>query len=298
MRKIFSLLLTLSVLTINAEVKVSAGRVDEYPAFKSEYVAPRNVNVWLPEGYTTDQKYDVIYMHDGQMLFDATTTWNHQEWAVDEVMTALVNANRIRPAIVVGVDNNQENRYGEYFPAKALDFLPEGTQRPAGIKYEADNYLKFLVNELKPFIDKTYPTNPGKEHTGVLGSSMGGLISLYALCEYPEVFGGAVCMSTHSPLVLEMDTPENIERWAKAFRDYLQKNLPAANSAKIYMDRGDRTIDAYYPIYQTELDALMSSLGWQSPQFISNVYPGDAHTEVDWAARLRYPITFLVGKPE
>ncbi len=298
MRKFILLITSLFTIAASGNVNVSAGHVDEYPAFESQYITPRTVRVWLPEGFTPEQKYDVIYMHDGQMLFDPTTTWNGQEWEVDEVITTLNRANSIRPTIVVGVDNIQETRYGDYFPAKALNYLPQGTAIPEQVKYDADNYLKFLVTELKHFIDKTYPTNPQKENTGVLGSSMGGLISLYALCEYPDVFGGAVCMSTHTPMVLEMNSPESVEVWAKAFRDYLKENLPPANSAKIYMDRGDRTIDAYYPVYQTELDEMMRSLGWEAPQFISNIFPGDAHTEVDWAARLRYPIKFLVGKGE
>ena len=297
MRKYLFFIAVFLNLAVNAEVSVSAGHVDEYPAFKSNFTQPRDVFVWLPEDYSPDKKYDVIYMHDGQMLFDAATTWNRQEWQVDEVLTSLARENRIRPTIVVGVANIEKTRYGDYFPAKALDFLPPQTPRPESVAYDADNYLKFLVDELRPFIDRTYSTNSEKEHTGILGSSMGGLISLYALCEYPEVFGGAVCMSTHTPLVLEFDTPENVEIWAKAFRDYLTRNLPAPNTAKIYMDRGDSTIDALYPQFQNELDTLMISLGWSSPNWISNVYPGDAHTEVDWAARLRYPLTFLVGLP-
>lgn len=296
MRKIFFVLMSVAALTMSAEVKVSSGRIVEYPHFKSEYVEPRDVFVWLPDGYTPEQKYDVIYMHDGQMLFDATNTWNHQEWQVDEVMKALNDRDLIRPAIVVGMANIEPSRYGDYFPAKALEYLPEGTARPEGVKYDADNYLKFLVKEVKPFIDKNYSTNPDSNNTSVLGSSMGGLISLYALCEYPETFGGAACLSTHTPLVLEMDNPATTEIWAKAFREYLKEKLPQANSAKIYMDRGDRTVDALYPVYQSELDALMTTLGWTTPQWVSNVYPGAAHDENDWAARLRYPITFLVGK--
>lgn len=298
MRKILFLLSALAAFTMNAEVKVASGHVDEYPAFKSDNITPRDVYVWLPEDYTPNQKYDVIYMHDGQMLFDASTTWNHQEWEVDEVLGDLIKQNRTRPTIVVGVASVNQSRYGDYFPAKALKYLPAGTAIPEGINYDADNYLKFLVEELKPFIDKTYSTNPDKEHTGVLGSSMGGLISMYALCEYPEVFGGAVCMSTHNALALDIENPEISEIWAKAFRDYLTATLPAANSAKIYMDRGDKMVDAYYPPYQNQVDAMMLGLGWQAPNFISNVYPGDAHCEVDWAARLRYPLTFLVGKDE
>lgn len=130
-----------------------------------------------------------------------------------------------------------------------------------------------MVEEVKPFIDKKYSTNKSVEHTFVMGSSMGGLISLYALCEYPEVFGGAACMSTHVPMILSNElSKEKADQWSEAFRNYLDKNLPKANSRMIYMDRGDATLDAYYPPYQDKLDSLMARKGWKTPMWISKVF--------------------------
>ena len=88
-------------------------------------IAQRNIDVWLPEGYDTTRKYAVIYMNDGQMLFDSTTTWNKQEWGADEVAAKLVAENKIRPCIIVGIWNRDQYRYSEYFPEKALSFYPE-----------------------------------------------------------------------------------------------------------------------------------------------------------------------------
>ena len=140
-------------------------------------------------------------MHDGQMMFDrshspmAGTDWL---WDVDKTMARLIREGEIRPAIVVAVWTNGEkkrSRRGECMPQKFLtDEVRQRMirKRPdlSGQEYTSDNYLAFLVEELKPFIDETYRTWPGREDTFVIGSSLGGLISAYAIEEYPGVFGG------------------------------------------------------------------------------------------------------------
>lgn len=295
MKNIFTLLIGLLICSgLSAQQKTSSGTLEEYPEFQSSYISPRTVRVWLPDGYSSKNRYDVLYMHDGQMLFDADCTWNGQEWEVDENVGRLIGMGRIRPCIVVGIDNIAESRYGDYFPQKTLDFLPEGTKIPEDISYNADNYLKFLVKELKPFIDSRYSTNRSRQHTFVMGSSMGGLISLYAICEYPEVFGGAGCLSTHVPMVLN-NSVSDADMYSRAFRDYLDANLPKADSRIIYMDRGDATLDASYPEYQDAVDSLFISKGWSDPYWTSKVFPGAAHTETDWADRLINPLQYLLG---
>ena len=295
---LFSIALFAVIMTdVYSAQTVSADKLTEYPRFESKYVSPRDVCVWVPDGYSPKNRYDVLYMHDGQMLFDANTTWNKQEWKVDEVAGSLIAEGKIRNCIVVAVSNIPETRYGDFLPQKTLEYLPEGTDLPKDIKYNADNYLRFLVEEVKPFVDKNYSTNKSKDHTFVMGSSMGGLISLYALCEYPDVFGGAGCVSTHVPMVLSKTLPNpQADVWAEAFRKYLAEKLPKANSRKIYMDRGDKTLDRFYPKYQDALDSLMENEGWNTSAWISKVFPGAAHTETDWAERLRYPLQFLLGK--
>ena len=281
--------------TVFAKQTVSSGTLDEYPDFKSAFIAPRDVFVWLPSDYSPENKYDVLYMHDGQMLFDAKTTWNKQEWGIDEVVGKLLKEKKIKPCIVVGVASIAKTRYEDLFPQKTLNYLPKGSI-PTDLNFNADNYLRFLVDEVKPFIDKNYSTNTGIENTFVMGSSMGGLISLYAVCEYPEIFGGAACMSTHVPMILSNDmTAESAGVWSKAFRNYLDENLPKANSRLIYMDRGDATLDAFYPPYQDQLDSLMRCKGWTEPQWTSKVFPGAGHTENDWNKRLDQPLIFLLG---
>ena len=187
------LIIALSALYCFANACSSApevtGNIDIYEDFQSKFIASRSVRVWTPSDYDPQKKYDVIYMHDGQNLFDSSITWNSQEWGVDETLTRLMAEDRIRPCIVVGMDCGSL-RYEEYYPSKICQDIPEGCL-PEGFTPLGDEYLRFIVEEVKPFIDGKYSTWGDAAHTFVSGSSCGGLISSYALCEYPEVFSGA-----------------------------------------------------------------------------------------------------------
>lgn len=278
--------------------KVDFGTLDIYPMFETKHYQARDVMVWLPEGYDTNKKYAVLYMHDGQMLFDKNTSWNKQSWNVDSVAQAVQKDGRTRPFIVVGINNHPEYRLYDYMPRKALDYIPEGDTLLAKYNinhFGADNYLRFIVDELKPFIDKNYSTATSRENTFIAGSSMGGLISMYALCEYPNIFGGAACLSTHSPLITT-NAPAEVPVWAKAFRDYLNNHLPNPNTAFIYMDCGDRTIDAGYIPLQRQIDELFKAKGWGNAHFRSMFFPGHAHDENSWESRLHIPLEFIIKK--
>lgn len=260
--------------------------IHKYLEFQSQNVSERSVEVLLPPNYDENKKYPVLYMHDGQMLFDANTTWNHQEWGVDEVIKDLILNKKIRPVIVVGVWF--DNRYAEYMPAKPKAKLKMAA-RPENLKGEiiSDQYLKFLVEELKPFIDGKYNTLTGSEDTFVLGSSMGGLISCYAISEYPSVFGGAVCMSTHWPAL------------DGVFLDYVSENLPDPKSHKIYFDYGTATLDSLYQPYQEKVDVMMKKRGYQQDKnWMTRKFEGAVHNENAWRDRLHVPLEFLLGKQE
>lgn len=282
--------------TENSVQKADFGKLEIHKAFKSEVFPSRDITVWLPDDYSIEKKYAVLYMHDGQMLFDKSTSWNHQSWNVDSVADAVQKAGHTRPFIVVGIDNRPTERLVEYMPRKALDYIPEGDTLLAKYRMEdfiADNYLKFIVTELKPFIDKTYSTLPDRDNTFVMGSSMGGLISLYAICEYPDVFGGAGCVSTHSLMIPE-NAPAEVPVWSKSLLDYLADHAPTANSCLIYMDCGDQTTDAHYASTQKALDEFFLSRGWDDTHFQSLFFPGHAHDENSWESRLHIPFTFLM----
>lgn len=281
---------------------VSSGTLQRFENFKSEYVAPRNVEVWLPEGYSKNKKYAVLYMHDGQMLFDSTTNWNKQEWGVDETVGRLLKNGEIKETIVVGVWNTGQTRHAEYFPKMPLQMLPKDVQDSI-LQYkpdkktllfvapiQSDEYLKFLVTELKPFIDSHFSTRKGRKNTFIAGSSMGGLISLYAICEYPKVFGGAACLSTHWPGTFVADD----NPLPAAFVRYADAHLPNPKKHRIYFDYGTATLDAWYEPSQRKVDQVMVQHGYSSKNWITRKFEGANHSEKAWRDRLEIPLVFLL----
>lgn len=284
---------------------VSSGSIQRFANFVSKYVDGRNIDVWLPDGYTANKKYAVLYMHDGNSLFDSSIMWNHQEWAVDETIGKLLKEKKIKNVIVVGVWNNGQKRHAEYFPQQPYEAgltetqkefvtkqLQEKGRTSESFQPISDNYLKFLVEELKPFVDSAFSTKKDRKNTFIAGSSMGGLISMYAICEYPNVFGGAACLSTHWPGIFGVD--ENPV--PAAFLNYLQNNLPNSKSHKIYFDYGDQTLDALYPALQIKVDKVLEDKGFTSKNWITKYFPGEDHSEKAWAKRLNKPLLFLLKK--
>lgn len=285
--------------------QVTTGKLIRHADMPSKYVTQRHVDVWLPEGYDGTQKHAVLYMHDGQMLYDSNTTWNRQAWEVDEVLGRLIAAARVEPTIVVGVWNGGTTRHADYFPQKPFESLPtsftdslvSSGNRPNGAKLfaepvKSDGYLKFLVEELKPFIDKNYATHSDAAHTFVMGSSMGGLISMYAICEYPQVFGGAACLSTHWPGIFSIEN----NPVPQAFLNYLDTHLPNPKNHKIYFDYGTATLDALYPPLQQQADAVMKKNKWTSKNWVTLAFEGADHSEKAWNARLEKPLLFLLKR--
>ena len=301
----FVVLLCLIGSTIKAQQKLpqpATGRIQRFESMPSKYVTPRHVDVWLPDGYSPTQRYAVLYMHDGEMLYDSTITWNHQEWGVDETLSRLMATRQVRDCIVVGVWNSGPGRHADYFPQKPFEMLTDAQQEQVSKALQqrgrstdtfrpvSDQYLRFLVNELKPFIDKTFSTKSDVKNTFVAGSSMGGLISMYALCEYPKVFGGAACLSTHWPGIFSTDNNPIPD----AFGGYLAKHLPKANTRKLYFDYGNQTLDALYPPLQQKVDAIMRRKGYGPTHWQTHFFDGADHSEKAWKERLALPLTFLM----
>jgi predicted alpha/beta superfamily hydrolase len=302
MKKYLSLIITLSGLICGAQdlPTPAYGTIERIENFNTELVEPRNIDIWLPENFDKTKSYSVVYMHDGQMLFDASKTWNKTSWDADDTFGELLKNGKIRDCIIVGIWNVPEKRYSDYFPQKIIDSIPEPTKsnilkRQINGEPSADNYLKFIVTELKPFIDKNYPTKSEAENTFMMGSSMGGLISIYGLCEYPNTFGGVACLSTHSPLASFELIDENTDaEISTKFRNYLEQNLPEANTKKIYFDYGNLTGDSFYEPYQSKIDKIMVNKGYNRTFWQTLFFEGESHTEISWAKRLSIPVLFLL----
>lgn len=274
----------------------AVGRVERLN-LGSRHVDARPVEVWLPPGYDPQRRHAVLYLHDGQMLFDASTTWNRKAWRVDVVAASLLAAGTVRPFIVVGPWNNGRWRHAEFFPQGFLPHLQPDSLRQAFVdqallgRPQSDAYLRFLVEELKPAIDARYATDPGREACFVMGSSMGGLISVYALCEYPQVFGGAAALSTHW-----IGSFERNAAIPDAALAYLRQRLPTPDRVRLYMDRGTAELDALYDAAQARVDALLADRGYRAPGFVSRVFEGQGHDEDAWQRRLDQPLAFLLGR--
>ena len=271
------------------ELADGGGWVARHAAFGSRYVAARHVDVWCPPGYgeAPNRRYAVIYMHDGQNLFEPAWAAYGIDWGVDEALARLVRDAGLPGAIVVGIWNSPDRRR-DYMPENPLR-MPEAAAVRSAFAAEtggdsmADDYLRFLTQELKPFIDATYQTLPDRRHTFVMGSSMGGLISLYALVEYPDLFGGAGCLSTHWPI------------GGDVLVDWFGAALPPPGNHRLYFDYGTATLDAGYEPFQRRMDAHLLAAGYQpGSDWLTMKFEGAEHNEPAWRARVDIPLAFLL----
>jgi enterochelin esterase-like enzyme len=288
----------------NGPVHVSAGTIVDLGILKSRFADPRRVVVWLPPGYSSrGPKYSVLYMHDGQNLFDKATAGYGMEWEVDEHLSQLIAQKKVRPTIVVGIWNTPK-RLQEYVPSKAFNGLPAQYRDKVRALYGgdplSDGYLKFIVRELRPMIDRRFNVKTQPADTVIMGSSMGSLISLYAIDEYPRIFGGAGMMSTHWPLFLKPDgqsvSQEEYEVVSASFERYLAPALPDPGTHRLYFDHGTETLDAIYKQYQDRVDAVVALRGYrQGANWMTRSFPGQKHNEISWASRVDVPLQFLLA---
>ena len=269
------------------------------------------IDIWTPAGYeeSADKAYPVVYAHDGQNLFDASYSFAGVSWAVDRACSQLASDPDFAMPIVVGINNRGAEglRPNDYFPEKALDYInPE--QRDETFIYDTCNDLflgneeaAFVATELKPLVDSMFKTDPGMETTFAMGSSMGGLASMYLLCEYPEIFGGAACLSTHwiGSLDLNPDyTMNDDEVCAYAILDYLSDNIPTDGLHRLYMDQGTKDWDAGYIKYEVIAREIVRDKGYTEENNKLCVYDakGAGHNEWYWQQRVKKPLRFLLSK--
>jgi predicted alpha/beta superfamily hydrolase len=240
----------------------------------------RTILVYLPAGYDEEpeRRYPVLYMQDGQNLFDAATAYIGVEWSVDETLTRMIASGNVEPLIVVGISNTAD---------RAFEYAPAADRARGG--GGANLYADFVVHDLKPFIDRTYRTKPGREHTGVMGSSLGGLVSLFLAWEHPEVFSKVGAMSTSYG-------------WAEGqILSYIE-GRPAPVGVRVWLDMGtaedqtDRNADGVPDIierHRAMRDVLMEK-GLSIPRTLRYVEDeGGVHNERAWAARFPRAVEFL-----
>ena len=251
------------------------GQIERIAPQASAHVLPREVQVWLPPGYGSQpaQRYPVLYLHDGQNVFDARGVG--VEWGVDETAQRLVAAGELAPMIIVAVAHSAE-RMDEYTPVRAV--LPPD---PAPIGGGAARYGRYLVEDLKPMIDARYRTRPEAAATAVGGASLGGLVSMWLALHHPETFGAALVVS---PTVLWADFA--------IVADVRSARLPpGATPPRIWLDVGLREMPVMLDGARRLRDAIQAR-GWP---LVYAEKPGASHDEASWAARVEPMLRYLYG---
>ena len=263
------------------------GSLKHHHDFDSRWVESRSIDVWLPPHYARSREpYPVVYMHDGQNLFDPATAYIGVDWGIDAALGRLIQNDEVPATIVVGIWNTP-SRVPEYMPQKPYARLSAAQQQAFvetfGKAAYADAYLRFLVGELKPMIDRTYPTRP--ECCAIMGSSMGELVSAYALCEYSQVFRAAACLSTHWPIGQGI------------VADWLPQALPDPVNHVFYFDYGTEELDAEYRPYQQRVDHHMEKAGYRREEnWMTQEFPGEDHSERAWRKRVHIPLSFVLNR--
>ena len=297
--KTFFLFIFLSLSLLSKDLKISShintnnGSIEKIYDLQSNFVDSRPIYVWLPHNFDPKKKHDLLIMHDGQNLFDGTKTWNGQEWELDEWASKLISENELSSFIIIGIHNSGKKRWSDYFPEKAYSFVPDSNYL-GGLKPElnADQYLKYIVKEVIPFIEEKYLKSSYDYKTIIGGSSMGGLISMYAVFEYANVFDGAICMSTHWPGAIVMENnplPEAIFK-------YMTENIPLSNKKRFYFDYGDKGLDEHYPQYSKIIDSLFLNNGYSQKNYKNLFFKNHWHSEEYWAKRVQIPLKFMLNQ--
>lgn len=255
-------------ITVNADERKSTVSKNVVITNDSIYIKQlnryRKIRVYLPPEYdNSNECYPVLYMHDGQNLFDNSTSYVG-EWSVDEILDSLYASDNFK-LIIVGIDNGQEYRMTEYGPWKNIrNGEPEGKE-----------YVQFIVENLKPEIDNKYRTLPDRINTGIIGSSMGGLISHYAIFEYPEIFSKAGVFSPsfwYSKNVFSFTEEKNIKQ-----------------NIKIYMLIGGKEGTKL----TLKMEKLLRKKGFTDDNLIVKVDPKGEHNEAFWKANFCTAVQFL-----
>jgi predicted alpha/beta superfamily hydrolase len=259
------------------------GQIHQHPEFRSKILANRrDVLVYLPRGYRrfSRHRYPVLYLQDGQNVFDAATAFARVEWGADETAQELIRQKLIEPLIIVAVANTGDERIHEYAPSRGvIDGSATRKKRSRGL---ARHYAGFLINELKPYIDRHYRTKPEPEFTGLGGSSLGGLVTLALGLWFPNVFRRLIVMS---PAVW----------WDDQVIVKMVQKLPHKLPLKIWLDTG--TYEPGWERIRTLRDALVEK-GWRPHGDLKYMeVEGADHSEWAWAARVDPALRFLFPPP-
>ena len=264
------------------EVPIAGGTLHLHELRSRIFKNSRFVRVWTPPGYgePAGTRYPVLYLNDGQNLFEASTAFAGVHWQVGETASRLIAEKKIRPLVIVGIDNTGKNRIREYLPWRSPDV------RVLIVKGKL--YPNFLRREVMPLVESRYAVLSGSENTGLGGSSLGGLIALYTQLTTPGIFGKLLIESpslgvAHRKMIYE----------CRRFRNWPERVYLGMGAREL----GDAKKDEKIANDARELAALIGGAGLDEHRLKVNIEEGASHSEASWARRLPGALEFLYGEP-
>jgi predicted alpha/beta superfamily hydrolase len=242
----------------------------------------RYLRIWLPPGYddaeNRGRRYPVLYLNDGQNLFESATAFNGVEWKVGESAERLIEGKKVPPMIVVGVDNAQENRIREYVPYRSSE--------PHMRAVAGQRYPDFLLKEVVPYVRKRYRIASGADNTGLGGSSLGGYVVLYTAIVRPRVFGRLLVESPSLSIA-----SRRLLRASERFRRWPQRIFLGVGT----QETGDEQRDHATVEDVRSLAQMLLRSGVTEDRLKVNVDQGAPHSETAWARRFPDALEFLYG---
>jgi|GEM_PF-6773998 len=276
------------------------------PPGRIETVAPigsgdhPRIRVWLPPGYDAGaRRYRTLYMLDGQFVFEGD--FEGENFATDRRVAQLAAAGRIRPALIVAIDNLEDDRFRQYMPQAIYDRAEDGVRavvdrelaRLAGRPLVSAQFIDFLTTRLKPTIDSRYRTRGGRLDTAIVGASMAGVMAGAIFVEAQQEFGRAACISPNWPIYDRrmIDYPRLPSLWA----DYFAR-LGAARGRRLWLDHGTRMMDAGMAPHQIAIARRLERLGWRRGRNLqARVHHGAGHAYASTATQFDEVLAWLLG---
>jgi predicted alpha/beta superfamily hydrolase len=256
-------------------------RLHEFPS--RVYRNTRMLRVWLPPDYDAPENasrhYPVFYLNDGQNLFDPATAFAGVEWQVDETADQLIREGKIAPLIIVGIDNTGSDRIKEFLPYRSFN--------PPVLRPQGKRYPEFLINEVMPFVEERYRIARGEENTGLGGSSLGGLISLYAVLDHPGTFSRLLL---ESPSLFVSN--RRILKYSRYFHHWPERIVIGAGTREAGREDKDRQVVEDV----RELQEIIHHAGLSDDRLRVRIDIGASHNEAEWGKRFPEALSFLFAK--
>lgn len=276
------------------------GRIETLPRIGARPNADPRVRIWLPPGYEKSaRRYRTIYMLDGQFVFSGDS--DGENFDTDRRVARLAKAGRIAPTIIVAIDNLEEDRFLQYMP-ETIHGQAKGALRATidleiartkGRPLVSRQFVEFLTQRLKPFVDAHYRTKPRRLDTAIFGASMGGVMAGAIFVEAQQAFGRGACMSPNWPIYNKdmIDHPQLLSIWPEYFA-----RLGAPAGRRLWLDHGTQMMDGGMAPHQINIARRLADLGWRRGRNLeTRVYQGAGHAFATTAVQMDELLAWLLA---